>query len=472
MADSDARLADFLADPRETPEVELKQWLDLSKPENRGKIARHLMALANYGGGWLQFGFVQQPNGLFTHEGGIGCPDAQRYSTDAINDIVARHASPRFHCETFWQECEETCPGPHALIRVPGGHKVPIVCARGGPDPGNDPRKGATYDRLPGPASSPLSEANDWHELLERCLRARRDELVASIQTAIGLLGEGGLAKALEIKPGAEQQPGGLAPRQSATEILEAWVAEAEGRLGERLSEPQENPNLYADGSWSFAYSVQPPPTPPVSLSELREVLLDVVGRETGWPAWWWPTIDDGRGPQPVGDVIECWMRGGTFSDAAHADFWRASGLGQLYLLRGYDEDSAAERSPSHSHLKPGVILDPVIAVWRVGECLLHAERLARRLGAKEVCIDIRWSGLEGRHIGTLEPLRRFHSSGPSQQENAHSQMTVKAEVISGALAELVRKATEPLFVQFDFFEMPIEEIERELDRMRGRSAE
>jgi hypothetical protein len=50
--------------------------------------------------------------------------------------------------------------------------------------------------------------------------------------------------------------------------------------------------------------------------------------------------------------------------------------------------------------------------------------------------------------------------------------MTVKAEVISGALAELVRKATEPLFVQFDFFEMRIEEIERELDRMRGRSAE
>jgi hypothetical protein len=416
MADSDARLADFLANPRETPEVELKQWLDLGKPENRGKVARHLMALANYGGGWLQFGFVQQPDGLFTHEG-IGCPDPKRY-------------------------------------------------------PGNDPRKGGTYDRLPGPESSPLSEANDWHELLERCLRARRDELVASIQTAIGLLGYGGLSKALEIEPGAEQQPGELAPRQSATEVLEAWVAEAEARLAQRLSEPQENSNLYADGSWSFAYSVQPPPTPPASLSKLREVLLDVVGRETGWPAWWWPTIEDGRGPQPVGDVIECWMRGGTFSDAAHADFWRASGLGQLYLLRGYDEDSAAERSPAHSHLKPGVILDPVIAVWRVGECLLHAERMARRLGAEAVCIDIRWSGLMGRQIGTLEPLRRFYSSGPSQQENAHSQMTVKAEVISGALAELVRKATEPLFVQFDFFEMRMEEIERELDRMRGLSAE
>ena len=475
MADSDARLADFLANPRETREVELKRWLDLSKAENRGKVARHLMALANYGGGWLQFGFAQQSSGLFTHEG-IACPDQSRYSTDAINDIVARHASPRFHCETFWEECEENCPGPHALIRVSGDHKVPIICARSGADPGNDPKKGATYDRLPGPESSPISDANDWHELLERCLRARRDELVASIQTAIGLIGPADLARALQ-KSEAPNNEQGAPPepepqRAPAAATLENWVTESRARLTERLAEPHENPDLYADGAWSFAYAVDPPPAPPVGLGELKEILLEVVGRETGWPAWWWPTADDDRSPHPVGETIECWMRGGTLSDSAHADFWRASGRGELYLLRGYDEDSASERSPAHSHLKSGVVLDPAIVVWRVGECLLHAERMARRLDAESVLVDIQWEGLKGRVLDSLEPMRRFYSSGTCKQDTAQSQMTIKADVISGTLPELVRKLTAPLFVQFDFFEMRLEDIERELDRMRGRAAE
>jgi hypothetical protein len=474
VADRDARLADFLANPRETREVELKRWLDLSEPENRGKVARHLMALANYGGGWLQFGFAEQPDGSFTHEG-IACPESSRYSTDAINEIVARHASPRFHCESFWEECEEGCTGAHALIRIPGGHKVPIVCARGGPDPGNNPRKGATYDRLPGPESSPISEANDWHELFERCLRARRDELVANVQTAIELLGPGGLAHALQggesLHATNDRQEEKL-DREPLATMLEKWVEESEARLREHLAEPDEDSDLYSDGSWSFAYSVDPPPTPAVDLGALREILWEVVGRETGWPAWWWPTIDDERSPHPVGDAIECWMRGGTFRDAAHADFWRASGHGQLYLLRGYDEDSAAEHPTAHSNLKPGVMLDPVIVIWRVGECLLHAERMARRLNADSVQVDICWYGLKDRVMGTLEPLRRVFDSGPCQQETVHSAMVIKADVISGTLADLVRKLTAPLFIQFNFFEMRIEDIERELDRMRGRTAE
>jgi hypothetical protein len=463
MADRDARLADFLSDPRETREVELKRWLDFDDEFTPGKIARHLMALANQGGGWLQFGFAEQPDGSFLHEG-IACPDPSKYSTDAINQIVARHAAPRFHCETHWVECEEGCPGPHALVRVPGGRRVPIVCCKGGPGPKSDPRRGATYDRLPGPQSAPLSEADDWHELLDRCLRARRDELVASVQSAISLLGRAELLDALD---GQDQGP---ASKQTVLASLEAWITESEARLAERLHEPGEDPDLYAAGSWSFSYALDPAPNPPLPLTELRRALEEVVGRETGWPAWWWPHIGDGRCPYPVDGAIECWMRGGNLSDPAHADFWRASGAGLLYLLRGYDEDSAAERSQAHAFLQAGTMLDPAIVVWRVGECLLHAERMARRLGAEEVVAEIRWCGLQGREMGTLEPSRRIHSSGPCQVDRLSSSLNVEAELIGATLPELVRRMTEPIFTGFDFFEMPLAEIERELDRMRGRS--
>ena len=50
-------LNDLIEIPRETLEIELKKWLDLSEPVVRANIARHLAALANYGGGYLVFGF-------------------------------------------------------------------------------------------------------------------------------------------------------------------------------------------------------------------------------------------------------------------------------------------------------------------------------------------------------------------------------------------------------------------------------
>lgn len=169
----DARLADFLRTPRETRDIELKQWLDLSVLANRAKVGRHLMALANYGGGWLQFGFKELEDGSFDHEQ-VVCPDPSTYSTDAINAIVKKHARPSFHCEVYWQDCDEGCPGPHALIRVPGGHKIPVVCGKGGPEPTCDPKKGSVYDRLPGPESARVVEPAHWHDLLDRCARATR----------------------------------------------------------------------------------------------------------------------------------------------------------------------------------------------------------------------------------------------------------------------------------------------------------
>ena len=50
-------LNDLIEIPRETLEIELKEWLDLSEPVVRANIARHFAALAIHGGGYLIFGF-------------------------------------------------------------------------------------------------------------------------------------------------------------------------------------------------------------------------------------------------------------------------------------------------------------------------------------------------------------------------------------------------------------------------------
>jgi hypothetical protein len=165
-------------------------------------------------------------------------------------------------------------------------------------------------------------------------------------------------------------------------------------------------------------------------------------------------------------------MHGGpAFSDPSHADFWKASTAGELFLLRGFDEDGAAQLSPRHAHIAPGSVLDPVITIWRVGECLLHAERLATRLESEQVEVLIQWSGLDGRHIASLDRPRFWDSSPTASADTTDAYSLVEASTISGALPRIVLGLTEPLFVLFGFLELPESTIATELDRMRGRRA-
>ena len=50
-------LSDLVDNPRETLEIEVKQWFDLGESVVRAKLARHMAALSNHGGGYLVFGF-------------------------------------------------------------------------------------------------------------------------------------------------------------------------------------------------------------------------------------------------------------------------------------------------------------------------------------------------------------------------------------------------------------------------------
>jgi len=64
MPDSD--LSELVAGKSEDLGVEYKAWMDTSPPEVRAKLARHIAALANHGGGYLILGVddtTRQPQG-------------------------------------------------------------------------------------------------------------------------------------------------------------------------------------------------------------------------------------------------------------------------------------------------------------------------------------------------------------------------------------------------------------------------
>src|SRR3990167_9558937 len=106
-------LQDLIERPVEREWLELKSWIDLkdkSSPSRAG-IARHLAAIANYGGGYLVFGF----NGDGTRCAASG--DVRKhYSHDVIAGIVDRYLHPNFQCEVAF---ESFAGVEHAIVWIP-----------------------------------------------------------------------------------------------------------------------------------------------------------------------------------------------------------------------------------------------------------------------------------------------------------------------------------------------------------------
>jgi len=122
MADMD--LAALVTAGSEDLDVEYKAWVDTSQPDLRAKLARHLAALANYGGGYLIFGVddtTRKPQGTTNL-------DRALFGEDAISSIVKRYLDPPFQCQTAWATFEGV---EYPVVIVPS-HGSPTRNSQGG----------------------------------------------------------------------------------------------------------------------------------------------------------------------------------------------------------------------------------------------------------------------------------------------------------------------------------------------------
>lgn len=171
-----------------------------------------------------------------------------------------------------------------------------------------------------------------------------------------------------------------------------------------------------------------------------------IKGHETGWPPWLSLTHPDLE-PYTYEETIECWLVETRSGDTAYSDFWRAPPQGMMFILRGYQEDCEPNW---HEVLKPGTVFDLTLPVWHVGECLLHAERMAVALNAPSSKIVFSFT-LEGLHDRTLtswaNPERMLLEYRKSHQNSVTSNIVVRAESIRPNLPEFVGNyLTKPLY--------------------------
>ena len=145
--------------PRERLEVEYKAWLDLDDKEKRANLARHLCALANFGGGFVVLGINDDMSSAGTRPPGAG-----PFDRDTLSGIVERYLTPAFQVDVY--EVESAVTGTvHPVVWVPSHEALPVCSARGGPQKHGKPvgiAQATYYTRTAGPKSVPISKPDLW----------------------------------------------------------------------------------------------------------------------------------------------------------------------------------------------------------------------------------------------------------------------------------------------------------------------
>jgi hypothetical protein len=433
----DAQLQELVDAPSERLDVELKTWIDLRDNGHRAQLAKAMLAIANHGGGFIVIGFTTEGS---TADGRP--PTLDGYSQDAVNDTVDRFAEPAFHCNVHY--VRRTADGQsYPVIVVPGGHKMPVRCKRG--SQGNEVHENRYYIRRPGPASEEAKTAHEWNELIGRCVKSRRDEVADILRDVL------------------EGRPPRAAATPDAAARLEQWTTESMERRNAVLGAiPANAAARMPHGYYTVSAEIEGFATDLPKAQHAAQTAART--KHTGWTPWWWPTRDGIR-PYVEGNVIECSI-GAQNGDvtADHADFWRISPRGQLFIIRGYTEDNMRDRG-----IEPGMVVDLTLPVWRIGECLLYIARFAAAVDAEHasVLIRCRWIGLRGRRLTSLSARRAMFEERIARSNECSTSITTPADRITTALPEIVHELVEPLFILFDFFRPGNDFYTVELNRLQ-----
>ena len=264
----------------------------------------------------------------------------------------------------------------------------------------------------------------------------------------------------------------GLIDEPAEDGAQEVFVQEAFTRWRDLTSKlPDDSPARFPHGWYRIDYALEGD-LREVELHELQRILARAELRLTGWPVFWVPTRQ-GIAPQEVDGVIECWLPRSdevaprAHFDAAHSDFWRAAPTGRMFLIRGYQEDSQ-ETFP------PATIFDSGLPIWRLGETLLHAARLAELLKRdKRSTINVRfrvlYTGLTGRILKAwANPLTDLFVEGAAaRSDEAMLETEVSESAIEKDLAAQIFPLVASLYERFGVTGLSLDRVRAEVERLQ-----
>ena len=413
MAADRPDLQALVENPRESLEVEIKDWIDLKDNVVRANIARHIAALANHGGGHLIFGFKDQT--LEPNPNGPSSLDS--FSRDEISSIVKRYLVPTFQCEVHHIE-STTTKIVHPVIWVPSHDAIPICTKADGPADENGKHQGiriATYyTRASGPASVPIPSPEAWRTLIHRCVVHERATLLKELGSI--------------LRAPAEPNP---------TEVLKDWHARADARFVE-LAKSHKLSQDVLKNRVDLSYAIQTSDGDRLQPGKMTEILR-LINQELNnfapgpGPFYVYPNepprlVQDIHDGDPRGEFLESAIWEDMPYMFTRTEFWRMSSDGRATYIRPFWEDSASNPNLAGGWFSPSFL------VRALAELTRHAYLLAQKFpSVHTVEFRCEWKGLHGREI--WDPGLRGAFYYPGQVAHSDQAITVAqcspAELVS-----------------------------------------
>ena len=362
---------------------------------------------------------------------------------DSVNAAIRRYADPEFHCEVYDVPHPDTGVS-HTVVVVPSTLTVPVMSRR---DYQGEIDQSRCYIRKPGPRSEQPQTAEEWRTLLNRCVRATRDEMLEAIRSIIA---------------GSVETPNSM---PNALDDLRDYCTSARGRWEELVSdEPDNSPARFPHGYYEMAFSLVGA-TPTNDLIELKNRLSE-AGRInlSGWS----PFSVSHQAPKSHEDFVEAWLGqpynsdDWNFKGPDYCDFWRASRDGKLYTIRGYDEDNKLLNELHHNN--PGSIFEVTLPIWRIGEGLLFASRFAETFEeVDQIAVYCHYTGLKDRCL----TITRYRP-GFSSTDKVELTGRITQQQLQDNLAEFLHPVLQRLYEKFNFYELPFDLVAKEVQSLRS----
>ena len=426
-------LKDLAEAPRERLDVEYKSWLDLNDNEMRAKTARHLCALANYGGGYMVFGITDD-----MMSAGAQPATAGPYDQDTISGIIKRYLKPTFQVSVY--DVGSAITGvSHPVVWVPSHEAVPVCSTRDGPHKNGKPVgivQGTYYTRAPGPESVAVKTPELWAPIIRRCVLHERRALLAGLEPLL-------------------RSPAPPVTQQDDT--LRLWHEAAHGRFLE-LADTDPLSDQLKRAHYQFSYRVNTAAPERLNMGQLLDHLRS-MGREVqdlvdpGWTMFWIfgvPDLDPyTNSDEALGEdeFLECSLIRPDLIELSLPDFWRVSPSGKATLIRPFRED----RRKIGEGFEPGKWFWPYVMGREIAEVIRHARAFAERFDAPEsVSFRAEWRGLQYREVKDPNTPMIRRAGQFAQSDRRVVSLTVSVADLNSRWSEITSEMLSPVTRMFD----------------------
>jgi hypothetical protein len=415
----------------ESLDVEIKNWLGgLGSNDEKSKLAKEIIALANNGGGFLFVGFddalphneIEPPVGVY-----------EAFSQDAITSIADKYIDPPIQCEVRYVTPPQS-EIVHPIIVVPGQHRTPLFAKSGSPD-SKTLVPGIVYTRRPGGKSEPIRTQDDWEKLLDRLVKARQSDQLSAIREIL--------------------EPNNAILANVDQRNLDDWTLDSYESWNKSFSNQgvlADDPRQLAGGSYAVSFHIAGLAVD--DMSDLKEFLETGRRKYSGWPPF---VALHGAPNRPYinGNCIEAHILD-AYNGPAHADFWRLSNDGRGFLIRGMQEDEDGYGSNMYPG-PPKPAFDWVLPIYRMTEVLFFIRDLSSNFGGTETDFEllVDYRNMAGRSLCQQSFKYTLFDGGISRSDIIKSYIQGRVSNIDASINELLYALLAPVYTHFDFTKLP-----------------